>query len=141
MRTKPVKELPLFLFFVFFSMLLLVSVKAQSNSIWKAPANTKKIKNPLAKIVSASKKGKILFETNCVVCHGEKGKGDGMAAAALNPKPTDLSSDRVKKETDGELFWKMGNGKGNMPPWQSALTKTQRWQLVNYVRTLQSNKK
>jgi len=115
-------------------------MSAQSNN-WKAPASAKKIKNPLAKVVSASQKGKLLFKTNCVVCHGDKGKGNGVAAVALNPKPADLSSDRVKKETDGELFWKMGKGNGNMPAWKGTLKTEQRWQLVNYIRTLQKQKK
>jgi len=140
MRTKILNKFRFLLTFLLFGSLLLTTSVAQSNN-WKAPVSAKKIKNPLAKVVSASKKGKLLFKTNCVVCHGDKGKGNGVAAVALNPKPADLSSDRVKKETDGEIFWKITNGKAAMPAWKGTLKTEQRWQLVNYIRTLQKQKK
>jgi len=135
------KGLTVAVFAVLFIMFAGVIFANSGENEWKAPVLTKKIKNPLAKIVAASKKGKILFETNCAVCHGAKGKGDGMAAASLNPKPADLSSDRITNEADGELFWKISNGRGNMPPWKAAFTTTQRWQIVNYIRTFKVEKK
>ena len=64
------------------------------------------------------------------------GKGDGPAAAALPPpKPANWTSAAVQKETDGEIFWKMSNGRGAMPPWKH-LPEKDRWELVNYIRTL-----
>ena len=141
MRARFFKKILLLVFSISLSPMFLSSVAAQTDAAWKAPKSAKKIKNPLAKIVNASEKGEALFKTNCVMCHGEKGKGDGVAAVALSPKPADLSSKRVVKETDGEMFWKIENGKGSMPPWKSALSKKQRWQIVNYVRTLQPKAK
>jgi mono/diheme cytochrome c family protein len=107
---------------------------------WKAPPDAKNVKNPLAdkktdKAVLAE--GKKLVDTNCVTCHGTSGKGDGPAAAALPPpKPADWTSAKVAVETDGELFWKISNGRGAMPPWKH-LPEKDRWTLVNYVRSLQ----
>jgi len=80
--------------------------------------------------------GKKSAETNCVTCHGASGKGDGVAAAALTPKPADWTSAKVKAETDGALFCKMSNGKGPMPPWKH-LPEKERWDLVSYIRSLQ----
>ena len=80
---------------------------------WKAPADAKNTKNPV-KGVGAAKKS---VETNCASCHGASGKGDGPAAVALQPKPADWTSAKLAKETDGELFWKISNGRGPMPPW------------------------
>jgi mono/diheme cytochrome c family protein len=100
---------------------------------WKAPAEAKNVKNPVKGVGDAKKN----IETNCVTCHGATGKGDGSAAAALPPpKPTDWASSRVASETDGELFWKISNGRGAMPPWKH-LPEKDRWEIVNYIRTLQ----
>jgi mono/diheme cytochrome c family protein len=99
---------------------------------WVAPADAKAMKNPVKGIGNAKKS----VETNCVSCHGPGGKGDGPAAAALPPpKPANWTSAAVQKETDGELFWKMSNGRGAMPPWKH-LPEQERWEIVNYIRTL-----
>jgi mono/diheme cytochrome c family protein len=58
-----------------------------------------------------------------------------VASAALQPKPLDWSSPAVQRDTDGELFWKITNGRGAMPAWKQ-LPETERWQIVNYIRTL-----
>ena len=116
----------------------IAAVSAQGE--WKAPADAKGTKNPQAdkrndkNEMAAAKK---VVDTNCVTCHGNSGKGDGPAAAALPPpKPADWTSAKVKSETDGEIFWKISNGRGAMPPWKH-LPEKDRWNLVNYIRTLQ----
>lgn len=99
---------------------------------WVAPPEAKALKNPVKGIGNAKKN----VETNCVSCHGPGGKGDGPAAAALPPpKPANWTSAAVQKESDGEIFWKMSNGRGAMPPWKH-LPEQERWELVNYIRTL-----
>jgi mono/diheme cytochrome c family protein len=99
---------------------------------WVAPAEAKAMKNPVKGVGNAKKS----VETNCVSCHGASGKGDGPAAAALPPpKPANWTSAAVQKETDGEIFWKMSNGRGAMPPWKH-LPEQERWEIVNYIRTL-----
>ena len=99
---------------------------------WKAPADAKAMKNPVKGIGNAKK----TVETNCVTCHGASGKGDGVAAAALPPpKPADWTSAKVQSESDGELFWKISNGRGAMPPWKH-LPEKDRWEVINYIRTL-----
>lgn len=107
---------------------------------WKAPADAKAAKNPRADKKTdkqALANAKKLVETNCASCHGASGKGDGAAAAALPPpKPADWTSAKVAKEADGELFWKIANGRGAMPPWKH-LPENDRWDIVNYIRTLQ----
>lgn len=98
---------------------------------WKAPEDAKKVKNTVKGIGN----GKKAVETNCSPCHGAGGKGDGPAAAALPTKPADWTSDRVQKQTDGEIFWKITTGRGAMPPWKS-LPDKEVWEIVNYIRTL-----
>ena len=108
------------------------SAWAQASGPWEAPAAEKTKKSPGGNIAN----GKKLAETNCFSCHGASGKGDGPAAAALTPKPADWTSPKVQAESEGTLFWKISNGRGPMPPWKH-LPEKERWQIVNYIRTLQ----
>ena len=102
---------------------------------WVAPDAEKVKKNPLANDKKFVEQGGKLAQVNCVTCHGAKGKGDGAAAVALNPKPADWTSKRVQDESDGELFWKISNGRGAMPPWKH-LPEQDRWALIRYIRSL-----
>lgn len=107
---------------------------------WKAPDSAKSIKNPVAenKRIISGKKGKKVYQSNCVVCHGDVGKGDGPGGKALNPKPADLTSEKVQSQTDGEIFWKITNGRGAMVKWEPVISEDQRWDLVNYIRSLKN---
>jgi mono/diheme cytochrome c family protein len=102
---------------------------------WTAPASEKGKKNPLPADAKTIEQGMKLAQVNCVTCHGPKGKGDGAAAVALNPKPADWTSKKVQGESDGEIFWKISTGRGPMPAWRH-LPENERWALVRYIRTL-----
>ena len=102
---------------------------------WVAPEADKAKKNPLPNDKKFVEQGAKLAQVNCATCHGAKGKGDGAAAAALNPKPADWTSKRVQDESDGEIFWKISNGRGAMPPWKH-LSEQDRWALIRYIRSL-----
>jgi mono/diheme cytochrome c family protein len=102
---------------------------------WVAPASEKAKKNPLPADTKVVAQGEKVAKVNCVSCHGNKGKGDGPAAVALNPKPADWTSKRVQDEPDGELFWKITTGRGPMPSWRH-LPENDRWAVVRYIRTL-----
>lgn len=102
---------------------------------WVAPASEKAKKNPLPADKKVVEQGEKVAKVNCVSCHGPKGKGDGPAAVALNPKPADWTSKKVQEEPDGEIFWKITTGRGPMPSWRH-LPENDRWALVRYIRTL-----
>ena len=72
-----------------------------------------------------------------MVCHGERGRGNGPAAAGLSPPPADLVL-HVPQHSDGELFYMIGRGMPNsaMPEWRNVLTERERWDLVHYLRVL-----
>ena len=103
---------------------------------WKAPATADASKNPFAGNAPATVEGKKIYTTYCVACHGDKGKGDGVAAAGLQKQPADHTSAAVQSQSDGAIFWKLTEGRNPMPSYKAMLTETQRWQLVNYIRTL-----
>lgn len=86
----------------------------QQDGQWIAPPNSNKMINPLAKNTQATAEGKNIFKKQCSICHGETGKGDGMAGAGLNPKPTNLTSENIAKQSDGTIFWKITTGKSPM---------------------------
>jgi mono/diheme cytochrome c family protein len=102
---------------------------------WVAPASEKAKKNPAPADKKTAEQGEKVAKVNCVSCHGSKGKGDGPAAVALNPKPADWTSKKVQDEPDGEIFWKITTGRGAMPAWRH-LPENDRWALVRYIRTL-----
>jgi mono/diheme cytochrome c family protein len=101
---------------------------------WEAPADAKKLKNPVAKSDKILASARKLFETNCLTCHGPKGLGDGVAAAGLPVKPANWTAAATQAMTDGEIFWKVSNGRGPMPPWKH-LPENDRWSLVHFIRT------
>lgn len=108
-----------------------------AQDLWEAPPEAIDIKNPLPLNESTIQAGRKLFQRSCMPCHGQSGRGDGPAAFALNPKPKDLSdTERMRNMTDGELFWKVSEGRGNMPSFADAHTDEERWQIINYLRAL-----
>jgi len=111
------------------------SMAAHAQAPWVAPQSEKGKKNPLPSDKKTVEQGEKIAKINCVSCHGNKGKGDGPAAVALNPKPADWTSKRVQGEPDGEIFWKITTGRGAMPAWRH-LPENDRWALVRYIRTL-----
>jgi mono/diheme cytochrome c family protein len=140
------KILYLTMFAVFSFVLVMVYAKSGVNknlqskqsktAVWKAPKSADSMKNPLAGNSKAANVGKNLFQTYCVTCHGDKGEGNGPSAAGLNPKPADLASKKVQKQTDGALFWKITTGNPPMLSWKYTLSKKQRWEVVDYIREL-----
>lgn len=108
---------------------------AGSNSEWKAPPSALNRPNPVAGNSNATELGAKLYAGNCMTCHGPNGKGDGPGAAALEKKPADLAARVRAGATDGELYWKITEGRSPMMSWKS-LSETQRWELVNYIKTL-----
>jgi mono/diheme cytochrome c family protein len=105
---------------------------------WVTPARARKVRNPVKISPEGLATAADLYHENCAPCHGEKGAGDGeMAQYIKKVKPSDFTDGQMMSEmTDGELFWRMTEGRPPMPPWKDQLTETQRWQLVNYLRTL-----
>lgn len=122
---------------ILFALALLIGfVNATAQSTWVAPKSADAISNPLQNDQTSIAKGKKLYQQLCAVCHGDKGKGDGIASAALTPKPANFTSEKIWKQTDGAIFWKLTEGKTPMASYKESLTVTERWQIVNYLKSL-----
>src|SRR5579862_1611053 len=117
-------------------LVLIFQLAIAQTSPWTAPKDADNLKNPYADNPGALSDAKNLYTANCGPCHGDKGKGDGPAAAGLNPKPADHTSANVQKQTDGAIFWKLSEGRAPMPGYKKIFSEQQRWQLVSYIRTL-----
>ncbi len=93
--------------------------------------------NPVPADQASFERGKELYTINCVLCHGVDGKGDGPVASHLENKPFDLTSFPIHSFTDGGIFFNISTGvPDKMPALNENLTIRERWDIVNYVRTL-----
>jgi len=111
------------------------------NPDWIAPVYSNSLKNPLAGNAVATAEGKVIYNQMCVLCHGLQGKGNGEAGLSLERKPANFLALKVINQTDGNIFWKITNGKAPMATYEELLNEDQRWKLVNYIRELEINKK
>ncbi|HEY8477381.1 MAG TPA: CopD family protein, partial [Chloroflexota bacterium] len=94
-------------------------------------------RNPIPPTTESVAIGRQVYQAQCAACHGAQGRGDGPAAATLNPPPVDLTQ-HVGLHTDGELYRWISDGVPGtaMPAFRDRLTPDERWHLINYLRTL-----
>jgi mono/diheme cytochrome c family protein len=103
---------------------------------WLSPAPSAAKKNPIAPTQDSISAGQKIYVKACAMCHGKGGDADGPAVIELNIHPAKLSDPQLATEPDGSLFWKITTGKKPMPGFGKRLSETDRWHLVNYIRTL-----
>lgn len=123
------------LIIIIISGLSTFSTKVFAQKMWVAPKSADSIKNPTKNLAVSVKHGAALFKAQCEMCHGVKGNGKGIAGMYLTPHPANFTSAKIQSETDGDLFWKLTNGNSPMASYKNILTETQRWDLINYIRT------
>ena len=103
---------------------------------WLSPAPSAAKKNPIAPMQDSIAAGQKIYLKTCALCHGKSGDADGPAVIELNIHPAKLSDPKLATESDGSLFWKITTGKKPMPAFGKRFSETDRWHLVNYIRTL-----
>ena len=82
------------------------------------------------------KEGERLYRINCQSCHGDPGKGNYIA---LVPSPGDPATDKIQRNSDGDIFYKLSVGRGQMPSFRSVLTTDEIWKVVSYLRSYNRN--
>jgi mono/diheme cytochrome c family protein len=93
--------------------------------------------NPVTADAASVARGMELFNINCSHCHGLQAKGNGPVAVYLKNKPADLTSLPVQALSDGGIFLTISQGiQGKMPALNENLIVRERWDVVNYIRTL-----
>ena len=100
--------------------------------------------NPITADEFSINRGQLLYAANCAQCHGPLGDGAGVIAGALVWAPRNLTLDTVQSKPDGAHFLTISNGiqgdggQIHMPALNENLTVRDRWDVVNFVRTLKA---
>jgi mono/diheme cytochrome c family protein len=98
--------------------------------------------NPIPATPASLAAARASYGVNCAMCHGPDGHGNSPVAAFFRGAgvvpPVDLASPRVSGRSDGQLYWLIAHGIGNMPSFEDLLTEQELWGLVRYVRTVQA---
>lgn len=93
--------------------------------------------NPIAYSSESIERGRKTYQHYCVACHGKSGKGDGLAAPHYNPRPTDLTIIGISR--GGATAQTILYGDGAMPAWKTVLKQKEAWDIVNYLKSLQTD--
>jgi mono/diheme cytochrome c family protein len=104
---------------------------------WVAPERASRQVNPVPSSPDAISRGHAVYAKECEKCHGKAGHGDGPQAAYLATKPADLA-ELVQAQTDGSLFYKITEGRGQMP--KAKVNDNEKWAVIDYLRTFSAKK-
>jgi mono/diheme cytochrome c family protein len=103
---------------------------------YKIPPEAVKQVNPTKPTPESLARAKKTYGYDCAMCHGIDGDGKGDLATDMKLQLTDFRDSKVLKDkTDGELFYIIKNGKGQMPGEGDRAKPSQVWDLVNYIRS------
>lgn len=117
---------------------LLLAFLPGAQEVWTVPDEARATENPVPLSDDALAAGEQHYAARCASCHGDTGKGDGKATRFIKPAPADISTTEARdRMTDGEMFYKITEGKKPMPGMARTLSDEERWQVVHYLRTLQ----
>lgn len=112
------------------AVLMFLGIPVMSQE-WEVPADQLNIENPSPYNLENVRRGKDLFMQNCKSCHGDPGKNNHLP---LVPPPPDVTSEQMQVNTDGGLFYKITEGRGGMPQFESTVSEDDRWRIINFIR-------
>lgn len=112
----------------------LLSVSPAMAHTWVAPADAAARENPVPADSASALRGEELFLANCASCHGENAKGAAAGEVGLKQDPPDLVQ-RLTHHSDGDFFWKIEQGRGEMPAFADILQHEQIWDIINFIKT------
>ena len=90
--------------------------------------------NPIAISPESLARGREMYDTHCIVCHGAQGRGNGPVGQKFVPQPMELNLDYVQLQPDGQLFYTISHGSLAMPFYRHAIAAQDRWHLVNFIK-------
>jgi mono/diheme cytochrome c family protein len=107
---------------------------------WKVSPRSAGVANPQAVTADSIKIGAKVYVKECLDCHGKLGKGDGPGAKDFTQTMPDFTTDKFANQTDGSLFFKITKGRRPMPAYKENVSDEDRWNVINYIRTLKPKK-
>jgi hypothetical protein len=113
------------LFFQLFSVFVI-------SQEWIVPADKQGRLSTFVFNDSIRKTGMQLYNLNCITCHGTPGKGNFQR---LVPPPGDPATEKIQRNSDGEIFYKVTTGRGQMPSFKNALSTKEIWNIISYIRS------
>jgi mono/diheme cytochrome c family protein len=100
------------------------------------PAEAAHMVNPVKATAESQAHAKKMYGYDCAVCHGVAGDGKGDIAGEMKPPLKDYTNPAALKDmSDGELFYIIKNGKGQMPPEGDRAKPDDLWNMVILVRS------
>ena len=94
------------------------------------------LRNPLPLTEEILAEGAIIYNVNCMVCHGATGMGDGSVVQSGAYPPVPSYQDRLPTITVGKMFHSITYGRNLMGPYSSQLTPEERWKVIYYIQKL-----
>lgn len=102
------------------------------------PADAATLVNPVKSTPESQAHAKMVYGMDCAMCHGTKGDGKGDLVADMHLTMKDLTNPATLKDmSDGQIFYIIKNGKGQMPAEGDRAKDEGIWNLVLYVRSLE----
>ena len=127
---------PLLVLFAFVSFSLSMQQPAVAPPPSTIPAEAAHLVNPVKPTAESQTRAKKMYGYDCAMCHGPNGNGKGDLAAEMKPPLKDYTDPAALKDmTDGELFYVIKNGKGQMPPEGDRAKPDDLWNMVVLVRS------
>lgn len=134
MQGKPWLKIAALAFAFFVFVWVLKAQQTPPPAEYKIPPEAAQKANPVKPTPESIAKGKKVYAVDCALCHGDK--GDGKNDMDIKNVPDFTNPDVQKNGTDGEWFYVIRKGKGDMPPEEASRAKDDDvWSVVNYIRT------
>jgi mono/diheme cytochrome c family protein len=127
---------PLLVLFAFVSLSLSLQQPAATPVASTIPADAARLVNPIKPTAEAQVRAKKVYGYDCAMCHGPNGNGKGDLAAEMKPPLKDYTDPAALKDiSDGELFYIIKNGKGQMPSEGDRAKTDDLWNMVVLIRS------
>lgn len=120
---------------IWFSVISLLGLAAMEVIAhdWMAPKAAAEFKNPIVLDQESTLRGRQAYLDNCAACHGDNLEGLKAEEAGLDIDTPNLRQ-RLKTHSDGDFFWKINEGRGEMPSFKEVLSDNEKWHIINYIR-------